>query len=203
MKGGHDNQEDESRAKKTHKNGKPSEFLQNLVAEAEVRRLPFQMGLFAPPDKGKSMKFHTNLPVRDIDATTRFYSLIFDEPPVKKKVDYVKFLPRGVALNISFHQADAPNVRGLHLGFEVSDQAALDSVYSRLLAHGLVRDERETSVCCYANQDKFWVVDPDGYEWEFYVLLEDTEQKVDRRTGCCASTDVSASGCCSGGAFQF
>lgn len=142
------------------------------------------------------MKFHTNLPVRDIDATTRFYSLLFDEPPVKKKSDYVKFLPKEVALNISFHQADALPERDLHLGFEMSDQASLDRLFARLEAAGLVQGKRDTSVCCYASQDKFWVVDPDGYEWEFYVLLEDTELKIDPKTSCCAAVGSSASTCC-------
>lgn len=142
------------------------------------------------------MKFHTSLPVRDIEATTHFYSRLFDEPPVKKKVDYVKFLPKNVALNISFHQAEESTVRALHLGFEVSDGAALDRIYQRLKADGLVREERETSVCCYANQDKFWVEDPDGYRWELYVLLADSEKKADRKTGCCATVRSSPSGCC-------
>lgn len=140
------------------------------------------------------MKFHTNLPVHDIEATTRFYSLLFDEAPAKKKADYVKFLPKSVSLNISFHQADDPKMRDLHLGFEVSDGVELDRMYQRLKAEGLVGEERETSVCCYANQEKFWVVDPDGYKWELYVLLEDTEKKTDRATGCCASVGPSASG---------
>lgn len=36
----------------------------------------------------------------------------------------------------------------------------------------LTRDEMQTS-CCYAVQDKTWVRDPDGNEWEAFVVLED------------------------------
>jgi hypothetical protein len=36
----------------------------------------------------------------------------------------------------------------------------------------LTRDEMQTS-CCYALQDKTWVKDPDGNEWEVFVVLED------------------------------
>jgi hypothetical protein len=36
----------------------------------------------------------------------------------------------------------------------------------------LTRDEMQTS-CCYAVQDKTWVRDPDGNEWEVFVVLED------------------------------
>lgn len=38
---------------------------------------------------------------------------------------------------------------------------------------GLVtRDEMQTD-CCYALQDKAWVQDPDGNEWEVFAVLED------------------------------
>jgi hypothetical protein len=31
--------------------------------------------------------------------------------------------------------------------------------------------------CCHANQDKFWVKDPDGVEWEVYHLNYDLEDE--------------------------
>jgi hypothetical protein len=41
--------------------------------------------------------------------------------------------------------------------------------------------------CCYANQNKTWVKDPDGNEWEAFVVLEDNlaEQEVTSEA-CCA-----------------
>lgn len=140
------------------------------------------------------MRFHMNLPVKDIEKTTAFYSILFDGPPVKKKPDYVKFLPTSGNLNISFHQdaQAASSLLGVHVGFECKDQATLDSIHRRLSDQGLISVQRETSICCYANQDKFWVNDPSGYEWEIYVLLEDTEKKIDEKSGCCATS----SACC-------
>ncbi|HWN91374.1 MAG TPA: glyoxalase/bleomycin resistance/dioxygenase family protein, partial [Verrucomicrobiae bacterium] len=54
--------------------------------------------------------------------------------------------------------------------------------------------------CCHANQDKFWVTDPDGVEWEVYHLnydLEDETQapvakapkglQLAKNTSCCSS----------------
>jgi len=32
--------------------------------------------------------------------------------------------------------------------------------------------------CCHANQDKFWVKDPDGVEWEVYHLNYDLEDEA-------------------------
>ena len=40
---------------------------------------------------------------------------------------------------------------------------------------GLVQREEIGTNCCYARQDKFWVNDPDGTEWEVYYFHEDAE----------------------------
>jgi len=52
--------------------------------------------------------------------------------------------------------------------------------------------------CCHANQDKFWVQDPDGVEWEVYHLNYDLEDEgagakkpqglqLAKGNACCAS----------------
>ena len=56
--------------------------------------------------------------------------------------------------------------------------------------------------CCHANQDKFWVVDPDGAQWEVYHLNYDLEDEMPSSS---TSQPVSlglpmakaAGGCCS------
>jgi len=53
--------------------------------------------------------------------------------------------------------------------------------------------------CCHANQDKFWVTDPDGVEWEVYHLnydLEGEEAKRDARPS--GLTVLVATTCCGG-----
>ncbi|PCI77858.1 MAG: hypothetical protein COB20_07065 [SAR86 cluster bacterium] len=145
------------------------------------------------------MRFHTSLPVINIKDTVAFYRVLFDEPPVKTKSDYAKFLPADADLNISFHHSPdrAKEMRSLHLGFELTDQSGLDNTYQRLKEAGLVSGTRDTTVCCYANQDKFQVTDPNGYEWELYYLLDDTEESISSDTKCCTSpTDTTTSSCC-------
>jgi hypothetical protein len=66
---------------------------------------------------------------------------------------------------------------------------------ARVKAAGLpVREEMGVD-CCHANQDKFWVQDPDGVEWEVYHLNYDLEDEA-----AVAPTRVlpvaSASSCC-------
>lgn len=149
------------------------------------------------------MRFHTSLPVNDIDQSIAFYRILFQSDPVKVKSDYAKFLPEGGGLNISFHTnpEGVKKLSSLHLGFELPDKAALDQVHGRLEDAGLISAERDTSICCYARQDKFWVTDPNGFEWELYYLLEDTELKIEPTTACCAPSEgaqpeTSATSCC-------
>jgi hypothetical protein len=44
--------------------------------------------------------------------------------------------------------------------------------------------------CCYAIQDKTWVHDPDGNEWEVFVVLEDQlpekQNLGQKEAACCA-----------------
>ncbi len=135
-------------------------------------------------------KVHMSLAVADLEATSKFYETLFRSRPVKTKKDYVKFLPEDLALNISFSAAESArsiDTAAYHLGIEFGSQAALDREYDRLQSAGLISGKRETSICCYADQDKFRVHDPDGYEWELYYRLSDSEIRIEPTTTCCAA----------------
>lgn len=143
-------------------------------------------------------KVHMSLAVADLSATSEFYETLFRSRPVKTKGDYVKFLPEDLALNISFSAAKSTrsvDTGAYHLGIEFPSQAALDREYDRLRGAGLISGKRESSICCYADQDKFKVRDPDGYEWELYYLLSDSEIKMQPNTNCC-EVDAGRVACC-------
>jgi hypothetical protein len=57
----------------------------------------------------------------------------------------------------------------------------------------ITRDEMQTS-CCYAVQDKTWVHDPDGNEWEVFVVLEDNlpEAAEPSASACSVAGDAAA-----------
>jgi hypothetical protein len=66
--------------------------------------------------------------------------------------------------------------------------------YNHLKGEGLItRDEMQTS-CCYAVQDKTWVHDPDGNEWEVFVVLEDNlpEAAEPSASACCVAGEATA-----------
>ena len=65
-----------------------------------------------------------------------------------------------------------------HVGVQVDTVAAVMEHLARVKAAGLpVREEMGVN-CCHANQDKFWVQDPDGVEWEVYHLNYDLEDET-------------------------
>jgi catechol 2,3-dioxygenase-like lactoylglutathione lyase family enzyme len=132
---------------------------------------------------------HVHLHVADLEASRAFYERFLGAAPVKVKPGYVKFLPPLAPLNLAL-STGAPERGGTisHLGFQVDTKAQVVALLDQAKAAGLaVREEMGTD-CCFANQDKFWVLDPDGVEWEVYHLnhdLEDEEGASAARAGCC------------------
>jgi hypothetical protein len=59
-----------------------------------------------------------------------------------------------------------------------------------------VREEMGVD-CCHANQDKFWVQDPDGVEWEVYHLNYDLEREVTAPRTMGLPLAKSGGSCCS------
>ena len=66
------------------------------------------------------------------------------------------------------------------------DDGAGPAVIARLESAGLSTRQEQATVCCYAEQDKVWVNDPDGAPWEVYTVTDDNPdalQVID--AGCC------------------
>ena len=144
---------------------------------------------------------HVHLHVANLEASRSFYERFLDAPPVKVKPGYVKFLPEIAPINLALSAAEgSPRGKNVdHLGFQVESKHRVAEILTRVKAAGLsVREEMGTD-CCFANQDKFWVVDPDGIEWEVYHLnydLEDGEAEGQGRPNGLAV--VGATACCGG-----
>ncbi len=122
---------------------------------------------------------HVHLHVSDLDASRSFYQRFLGTPPVKEKPGYAKFLPALAPLNLALSAGEAGRGKTVsHLGFQVDTKEQVQRLLDQAKAAGLeVREEMGTD-CCYSNQDKFWVVDPDGVEWEVYHLNYDLEDEL-------------------------
>lgn len=62
-----------------------------------------------------------------------------------------------------------------HLGVEVADTATVHAEIARLCGEGLFTDEEMGTTCCFATQDKMWVIGPGGECWEVYTVLADSQ----------------------------
>ena len=135
-------------------------------------------------------KVHVHMAVSNLAKSREFYEKFLGVAPVKIKPGYVKFLPQFGPLNLALSQAHPSGQGGHvdHMGIQVESQAVVLRELERVKATGLAVREEFSVDCCHANQDKFWVQDPDGVDWEVYVLNHDIEEPL---------AVVTASSCCS------
>ncbi len=153
-----------------------------------------------------ALKAHLALKVRNVEESLDFYRKMLGIEPSKVRTGYAKFDVQNPPLNLTLNEA-VFNGRGAlsHLGIQVASTEDVLAMREQWAKEGLItRDEMQTN-CCYATQDKSWVRDPDGNEWEVFVVLKDnlpetsacecaldtTEPKpvaalAGQTTGCCA-----------------
>ncbi len=121
-------------------------------------------------------RMHVSTYVSDLEKTKDFYSKFFNQQPSKVKPKYAKYELEEPSLIISFiEKPDRVQSHFGHLGFQVESKEDLESRL-RAVQSTLSIDKVEMgTACCYAVQDKFWVVDPDGIQWEVYYFHQDVD----------------------------
>jgi catechol 2,3-dioxygenase-like lactoylglutathione lyase family enzyme len=142
------------------------------------------------------LKPHLAINVRNVDASIEFYKKMFGIEPSKVRTGYAKFDVQQPALNFTLNQVPFGERGALsHLGIQVGSTEDVAAVRAGWAERGLdPRDEMQTT-CCYALQDKAWVNDPDGNEWEVFTVIEDnlSEAKSNDAT-CCTPTFTNVDG---------
>jgi catechol 2,3-dioxygenase-like lactoylglutathione lyase family enzyme len=142
-------------------------------------------------------RVHIGLRTSDLERATRFYSLLLGSDPVKQKVDYAKWETDDPSVNLSLTVGPpGKSSGGAHYGIQVKSTDAVAAAKSRFEAADVPYHSEDETVCCYALQDKFWIEDPDGNEWEVFVVLEDTEAFRSEASDCCKSEDAAVTTCC-------
>jgi catechol 2,3-dioxygenase-like lactoylglutathione lyase family enzyme len=138
------------------------------------------------------LKPHVALNVSDVERSIEFYRRMLGIEPSKVRTGYAKFDARVPALNLTLNQHPVASRGALsHLGIQVATTEDVLAVRSRWQEAGLeTRDEMQTN-CCYAIQDKTWVADPDGNEWEVFVVLEDNLAETSM---CCVTGEEDLAG---------
>jgi catechol 2,3-dioxygenase-like lactoylglutathione lyase family enzyme len=140
-------------------------------------------------------KTHISLDVSDLTRSVEFYRAFFGLAPHKVRPGYANFDVSDPPLKLALTEKPGrPGAGSLnHLGLLVADTAAVRAAQSRITAAGLASFDEMDTTCCYAKQDKFWVHDPDGVEWEVYAVTDDmlaaAEQPV---VSVCCTPDADA-----------
>jgi catechol 2,3-dioxygenase-like lactoylglutathione lyase family enzyme len=146
------------------------------------------------------LKAHVSINVRNVARSIDFYRRMLGIEPSKVRTGYAKFDVQNPPLNLALNEVPSlPGPGALsHLGLQVRSTDDVLAIRNRWHEAGLVtRDEMQTD-CCYATQDKTWVHDPDGNEWEVFVVLRDNlPEAAAKGTSCCVpAASGSAPGVC-------
>ena len=147
-----------------------------------------------------SAKIHLHRHVSGLAKSRAFYEKFVGGGPVKVKPGYVRCLPEWVPVNFALSQGEPSGTGTIdHVGVQVDAVETVMAQLARVKAAGLTVTEEMDVDCCHANQDRFWVTDPDDVEWEVYQLnydLEGEEAKRDARPS--ELTMLGATVCCGG-----
>ncbi|MBX3265678.1 MAG: VOC family protein [Acidobacteria bacterium] len=170
------------------------------------------------------LKPHISLNVKDIEKSVEFYSRLFGQGPVKlvkssstvhsvvreqageeseaPRFGYAKFDVAEPPLNFVLNEVSYSEGGTLsHLGLQVATTEDVLKIREKWTEAGLMTVDEMKVDCCYALQDKTWARDPDGNEWEAFVVLENTEPKAEA-CGCGEKVEhdeLSTNVCCTPG----
>lgn len=145
-----------------------------------------------------TLKAHLALNVKDVGASIEFYKKMLDLEPSKVRIGYAKFDVQNPPLNLTLNQNPITAGGTLsHLGIQVATTEDVLALRDKWIERGLVPREEMQTTCCYAVQDKAWVHDPDGNEWEAFVVLQDNLPQGTTKSedaSCCVPTFVGIDG---------
>lgn len=141
-------------------------------------------------------RMHVSLYVSNLAETVDFYNTFFGQRATKIRSGYAKYVLEQPSLIISFlENADRVRSNFGHLGFQVETRVEMERRLEIARVQQIVALEEMGTACCYAIQDKFWVNDPDGHQWEVYYFHEDAEfndphYDTEQATACCTAPET-------------
>jgi len=145
-----------------------------------------------------TLKAHLALNVTSVKTSIDFYKRMLGMEPSKVRTGYAKFDVQSPPLNLTLNELPFEGKGALsHLGIQVAATEDVIALRELWKERGLTPREEMQTTCCYALQDKAWVHDPDGNEWEVFVVLKDNlgeEEKRGDDATCCTPTFVGIDG---------
>jgi catechol 2,3-dioxygenase-like lactoylglutathione lyase family enzyme len=120
-------------------------------------------------------RVHVAINVSSVERSLLFYQTLFGQEPTKIKPGYAKFEVAMPPVNFTLNENTPTAVSAgnlSHMGIQVKSTQAVLEAKQRFIEAGLTTFDEENVTCCYAVQDKVWVTDPDGNQWEVFVVLD-------------------------------
>jgi catechol 2,3-dioxygenase-like lactoylglutathione lyase family enzyme len=143
--------------------------------QAEPRIARSQETFSGTVNVADDMKVHVNLPVSDLERSVRFYGTLLRTAPLKHYDDYALFVSEDPGLELALKLEPNPAVdRRTHFGIVAASADDIQAAAARLQDAGFEAELQLNETCCYARQTKVWTKDPDGRNWEIYVVHEET-----------------------------
>lgn len=134
-----------------------------------------------------ALKAHLSLNVRNVEQSVEFYRKMLGIEPSKVRTGYAKFDVQNPPLNLALNQGPASGRGALsHLGMQLATTRDVLAIKQKWNDAGLSTHDEMQTTCCFAVSDKTWVRDPDGNEWEAFVVLEDN---LAESNTCCGTGD--------------
>ena len=144
-------------------------------------------------------RLHLALNTHHFDKSVEFYGALFNTEPSKVKPGYAKFEVESPPVNLTLNESDQVTGNRInHLGIEIKTARGVQNQSERFKTLGMDTRVEEDTTCCFAIQDKVWVTDPDGNDWETFVVYEDSELRKDPdsdSTCCLPSGESTHAGC--------
>ena len=135
------------------------------------------------------------LNVSDLDAAVGFYSELFRTEPHKLRPGYANFEVADPPLKLVLIEQSGGEALN-HLGVEVFGTERVVAETRRLGAAGMETRVEDGVICCHAEQDKVWVSDPDGRDWEFYTVTDDDPATIEFVPAASGPGDCDDPACC-------
>ena len=115
------------------------------------------------------------LNVENLDQAITFYTKLFNTKPAKRKPGYANFAITDPPLKLVLLESPGQGGTLNHLGVEVESSEVVHTEIARLTEAGMFTEEEIGTTCCFATQDKVWVIGPGGERWEVYTVLADSD----------------------------
>jgi len=143
-----------------------------------------------------TLKAHLAINVSNVEESIVFYKRLFGIEPSKVRTGYAKFDVQNPPLNFTLNQVPAARGGALsHMGIQVASTEEVLALKKEWEDAGLTTREEMQTTCCYALQDKAWVSDPDGNEWEVFTVIEDNLGEArSNEASCCTPTFTAIAG---------